>query len=156
MVGRGNSGSFWIQGAILTSTSVIDFSWDNLPSKRDLNSQLERMALPADAKVLMGQLLSTTVDVAGRMVEIGRQILAFVFELVRMHPGTLLGAAVGVIVTMVVGSIPFLGVVLGPLIGPLLAAFLITQGALTDLRNSTIAKQAELFSAKLDAVLARG
>ena len=57
--------------------------------------------------------------------------------------------------TLQVSSIPFIGVILGPLVGPLLAAFMITSGAMADMRNSSIEKQIELFGAKLDAAMAR-
>jgi hypothetical protein len=133
--------------------AVID--WANLPTRRELGRQLDHLFLPADAKVLMGRLLETTADVGGRMIEVGRSILTFVFDLMKRFPGTTLGAVVGLTVTSLVGSIPLLGLVLGPLVGPLLAAFMITTGALSDMRNSTIERQIELFSAKLDAALTR-
>lgn len=133
-----------------------DAIWKNLPSRRELHTQLDRMAMSADAKVLMGKLLDTTAEVAGKIVEVGRHILSFVLEMFRRYPATTLGAFVGLTVSMLVGAIPVLGLVLGPLVGPLLAAFMITQGALVDMRNSTIDRQIELFGSKLDAALARG
>ncbi len=126
-----------------------------LPSRRELNSRLDRLDISADAKVLMGNLLDTTIEVAGRVVEVGRQILNFVLDLFKRFPATSLGAMVGLTVTMLVSSIPILGVILGPLVGPLLAAFMITTGALADIRNSTVDKQIELFGARLDAAMAR-
>lgn len=133
-----------------------DAVWNNLPSRRELQSQLNHLALSADAKVLMGQLLDTTADVAGRIIEVGRRILSFVLEMLRRYPATALGAVVGLTVTMLVGSIPLLGIILGPLVGKLTAAFLITSGALADMRNGAIERQIELFSAKLDAVITHG
>ena len=140
----------------MSEIAPVDAVWNNLPSKRELQARLDRLSLSADAKVLMGQLLETTADVAGRIIEVGRSILAFVLELQRRYPGTILGAIVGVTVTMLMGSIPILGMILGPLVGKLLAAFLITSGALADMRNSAIERQVELFTAKLDAVIVRG
>ncbi|ANI78139.1 hypothetical protein EP837_01727 [Sphingobium sp. EP60837] len=140
----------------MSQISCVDAIWDNLPSRRELHSRLDHLALPADAKVLMGRLLETTATVAGRIIEVGRRILSFVLEMVRSFPGTTLGALVGLTVTSLVGSIPLLGFVLGPIAGPLLAAFMITQGALADMRNSTVERQIALFGAKLDAVVANG
>jgi hypothetical protein len=140
----------------MSEIAPVDAIWNSLPSKRELQARLDRLSLSADAKVLMGQLLETTADVAGRIIEVGRSILAFVLELQRRYPATFLGAIVGVTVTMLMGSIPILGVILGPLVGKLLAAFLITSGALADMRNSAIERQIELFTAKLDAVIVRG
>jgi hypothetical protein len=140
----------------MTEIAIVDAVWTKLPSRRELQDQLERVSLSADTKVLMGQLLNTTTDVAGRIIEVGRRIVAFVLELIRRHPATVFGAAVGLTITMLVGSIPLLGIILGPVLGKLLAAFMITQGALTDMRNSSLERQIELFGAKLDGILTRG
>lgn len=53
----------------------------NLPTRRQLHAELDRMTLSADAKVLMGTLLDTTAEVAGRIIEIGREILAFAIDM---------------------------------------------------------------------------
>ncbi len=127
---------------------------DILPSRRELNAKLDRIAMPADAKVLMGKLLDTTAEVAGKIVEVGRRIIAFIIDLMDRYPGTVLGLGVGLTLTVLLGSIPILGMILGPVVGPLMAAFMVTSGALADLRNSAIEKQIELFGAKLDAALA--
>lgn len=129
--------------------------WSDLPNRRELGRKLDQLALPADAKVLMGRLLSTTANVAGRLLDVGRSIIDFVLGMMKRYPGTTLGLLVGMTVTALIGSIPLLGFVLGPLVGPLLTAFTITSGALSDMRNSTIERQIDLFSAKLDAALSR-
>ncbi|KHL24112.1 hypothetical protein PK98_15630 [Croceibacterium mercuriale] len=139
----------------MSKVVVADAVWTNPPTRRDLQNRLERLPLSADAKVLMAQLLDTTVDVAGRIMEVGRRILSFVLEMMKRHPATALGAIVGLTVTMLVGSVPLLGVVLGPVVGPLLTAFMISQGALTDMRNSSLGQQIELFGTRLDAALTR-
>lgn len=137
----------------MTNAVPVVTEWSNLPSQRELRRKLDQISLNADAKVIMGKLLASTANVAGRSVDIGRSIIAFVLDIIKRYPTTTLGAVVGITVTALIGSIPILGVVLGPLIGPLLAAFTITAGALSDMSNSTIDRQIELFSAKLDAAL---
>lgn len=136
-------------------TSLI-LDWDRLPTRRELSSQLDRVAMPADAKVLMGKLMETTTEVAGKVVEIGRRIMAFVLELFRRFPNTAFGAVIGLTLSFLVGSIPLAGLVLGPLLAPILLAFAIGSGALADMKNSSIDKQIELFGAKLDVALANG
>lgn len=133
-----------------------EVSQSNLPTRRQLHAQLDRMALSADAKVLMGKLLDTTAEVAGKIIEIGRQILAFVTDMLKRFPNTGLGLVIGLTLTVVIGAIPFLGVVLGPLVGPILTAFTVTSGAMADMKNSSLEKQIDLFSAKLDAVISNG
>lgn len=137
----------------MTDLTVIDTLFDSPPSRRDLSATLDRLPLPADAKVLMGQLLATTAAVAGQIIEVGRQIIAFVLEMVRRYPATALGAVVGLTITVLIGSIPLLGFLLGPLIGPIMTAFLLTQGALSDMRNLGIAKEIEALERKFDLVL---
>lgn len=128
----------------------------NLPTRRQLHAQLDRMDLSADAKVLMGNLLDTTAEVAGKIIEVGRQILAFAVDLLKRFPNTGLGLIVGLTLTVVIGAIPFLGAVLAPLLGPLLTVFTVTNGAMADMKNSSLEKQIDLFSAKLDAAIANG
>lgn len=140
----------------MTDETAVEIVWDKIPTRRELASQLDRIAMPADAKVLMGKLLETTAEVAGKIIEVGRRILAFVLDVLRRSPATALGLVVGLTLTVVLGSIPILGLLLGPVVGPLLTAFAVTQGMLADMRNSTIEKQIDLFSAKLDAALANG
>ncbi len=127
----------------------------NCPGRRELGRKLDQLPLNADAKLIMGKLLGTTANVAGRLIDIGRLIVAFVLDITKRYPSTMLGVVVGLTVTALIGSIPILGAVLGPLIGPLLAAFTITTGALSDMSNSTIDRQIELFSAKIDSALSR-
>lgn len=140
----------------MTEISPLTINWANLPSKRVLQEQLDRVAMPADAKVLMGKLLETTTEIAGKIIDIGRRIMAFVMELCRSFPNTAFGVVIGLTLSFLIGAIPVLGVVLGPLLGPILLAFTIGSGALADMKNSAIDKQIAQFSAKLDAALANG
>ena len=135
---------------------MSDIVQESLPTRRQLHAQLDRMALSADAKVLMGKLLDTTAEVAGKIIEVGRQILAFVTDLLKRFPNTGLGLVIGLTLTALVGAIPILGVVLGPLIGPILTAFAVTSGALADMKNTSLQKQIDLFSSKLNAAVAHG
>ncbi|NIJ17517.1 hypothetical protein [Sphingobium vermicomposti] len=128
--------------------------WEKLPTKRELARQLDRVAMSADAKVLMGKLLETTMEVAGKIIEVGRRIMAFVLELFRRFPNTTFGAAIGLTLSFLISSIPLAGLVLGPLLGPILMAFTIGNGAFADMKNSAVSKQVELFGAKLDSALA--
>lgn len=135
---------------------MSDIIQGNLPTRRELHAQLDRMTLSSDAKMLMGKLLDTTAEVAGKIIEVGRQILAFLTDMLRRFPNTGLGLVIGLTLPVVVGAIPLLGVVLGPLVGPILTAFTVTNGALADMKNSGLEKQIELLSAKLNAAIANG
>jgi len=96
-------------GGYMTNNTPIEMDWIKLPSRHELNARLDRLAIPSDAKVLMGQLLTTTADVAGRVFEVGRSILAFMLDLAKRFPTTTFGAVVGLTISILIGSIPMLG-----------------------------------------------
>jgi len=108
------------------------------PSKRDLRDRINRLSISADAKALLNDLADVTVDVGGKVIAAGRQILAFVFDLAKRFPNTTFGVIVALIVSSLIGSIPLLGFVLGPLLAPMLLAFGLAAGALADLNEAAI------------------
>lgn len=108
------------------------------PSKRDLLASIDRLTISADAKALLNDLATITIEVAGKMVAAGRQILAFVLDMMKRFPNTAFGLIVALVISTLVAAIPLLGIVLGPLLAPLLLAFGIGAGALADLRSTEI------------------
>jgi hypothetical protein len=116
--------------------SLIELS--NPPSKRYLRDRIDRLAISADSKALLYDLADITVDVGGKVVSAGRQILAFVLDLVKRFPNTAFGVIVALVVSSLIGAIPLFGVVLGPLLTPLLVAFGLASGALADLQEGAI------------------
>jgi len=144
------------RGGYMTKNTPLEMDWIKLPSRHELNARLDRLAIPSDAKVLMGQLLTTTADVAGRVFEVGRSILAFMLDLAKRFPTTTFGAVVGLTISILIGSIPVLGLILGPLLGPLLTAFMITVGALADMGVDSLGVEVQLFGSKLKVAMTRG
>jgi hypothetical protein len=126
-----------------------------LRSKRDVSEQLERLAIPADAKALLAQLAETTVRAGDYVLQAGRRILQFALECVKLFPATTFGVIVGATLSMLVGSVPVLGAVLGPLVGPLLVALGLGVGALVDVLDAgfsdRLRRLADEFQAALDA-----
>lgn len=116
--------------------ALIDLS--NPPSKRYLRDRIDRLAVSADAKALLYDLADITLDIGGKVVSAGRQILAFVLDLVKRFPDTAFGVIVALVVSSLIAAIPLLGVVLGPLLTPLLLAFGLASGALADLKEAAI------------------
>jgi hypothetical protein len=108
------------------------------PSKRVLRDQIERLSISADAKALLNDLLDVVIEVGGRVIAAGRQILAFIFDLVQRFPNTTLGVIVALVVSSLIASIPLLGLVLGPLLSPLLLAFGLLAGAIADLKDAPL------------------
>ncbi|HEX7874420.1 MAG TPA: hypothetical protein VF475_16020 [Sphingobium sp.] len=108
------------------------------PSKRVLRDQIERLSISADAKALLNDLLDVVVEVGGRVIAAGRQILAFIFDLFQRFPNTTFGVIVALVVSSLIASIPLLGLVIGPLLSPLLLAFGLLAGAIADLKDAPL------------------
>jgi hypothetical protein len=108
------------------------------PSKRVLREQIDGLAISADAKVLLNDLLDIAVKVSGRVIAAGRQIVAFIFDVVQRFPNTAFGVIVAFVVSSLIASVPVLGLVLGPLLSPLLLAFGLVAGAIVDLKDAPL------------------
>jgi hypothetical protein len=108
------------------------------PSKRALREQIDRLSVSADAKAILNDLLGVVIDVGGRVIAAGRQILAFIFDLVRRFPNTTFGVIVALVVSSLIASIPLLGLILGPFLSPLLLAFGLVAGAIADLKDAPL------------------
>ncbi|TNC74921.1 hypothetical protein [Rubellimicrobium roseum] len=108
------------------------------PPRRDLSAALDRLPVSADAKALLHDLAKVTFTIGRQVLAIGRKIVAFALSLAKTFPNTIFGIILGVVVTMLVGSIPLVGALLASMVGPLLLAFGITMGAINDMRSGAI------------------
>lgn len=119
-----------------------------LPSQRDLFQRIDRLGLSADAKALLARLCAVTIEVGGRIVEVGRRILAFAFEMLKTFPNVTFGVIVALVMSMLIASIPLFGGLLGPLLTPLLLAIGLGVGALADLREGAMARRVQHLEAQ--------
>lgn len=126
----------------------------SLPIKIELLASIDRLALSADAKAIISRLADITAEIGGAIVQVGRRILTFVLECVKLFPNTAFGVIVALVVSMLIASIPFLGVVLGPLLTPLLVAFGLAAGALADLREGALRARIMRLEAEFRALTA--
>ncbi|WP_395334370.1 hypothetical protein WBP06_18360 (plasmid) [Novosphingobium sp. BL-8H] len=113
-------------------------NWLSIPSRRELADRLERTDMSADAKVIIAKLLDTTAKVGAQVFEIGKQIIAFAFDIISRFRGIAFGAVIAVTVSTVIASTPLIGGALAAILTPLLLAFGLTMGALEDLRNGAL------------------
>lgn len=135
-------------------SDALSADWAKLPTPRELLDHIERVTLSADAKLLLARLTATTVEVGGRILEVGRRILAFVFQMVKTFPNIGIGLIIALVVSMLIASVPLLGGVLGPMLKPLLLAFGLTKGALADLKEGALRRRIESLEAEFRAVTA--
>lgn len=114
-----------------------------MTSRREISERIERLSISADAKVLLNQLSGVTMKVGNTLIEVGRRILSFVFETVKLFPHITLGVTVGFTMWWLIGSAAILGALLGPIIGPLLVAFGLGVGAMADVADGGLRARVE-------------
>jgi hypothetical protein len=116
------------------------------PTRRILLEQLERSEMAADAKLLLAKLLDVTVRIGDELIAVGRSVVSFVFETLRLFPHIALGVIVGFVLSWLIASAAVVGAVLGPLLGPLLIAFGIGAGAVMDVQDGGLRARVERFA----------
>lgn len=100
-----------------------------------INRRIDRLDVSADMKSALSRLVEATIVVAGKLVDIGARVMAFVFELAKAYPGIAFGAVVALVLSYLISSIPVVGPVLSPVLTPLLLIVGISLGALDDLTD---------------------
>lgn len=106
------------------------------PPERKLIELIERTNLSADLKAILCDLARLTIRVSGKVIAIGRRILAFALDLIRAFPAMAMGAVVALVVASVIDLIPVLGNKhLMAILTPLLLAMGIGMGALQDMSS---------------------
>lgn len=118
------------------------------PPERRLVELIERTNLSADLKAVLCDLARITIRVGGKVVAIGRRILAFALELIRAFPAMAMGAVVALVLTSLIEAIPIpiFNKMLAAVLGPLLLAIGIGMGALQDMASPD-------FRARLDELV---
>lgn len=111
-------------------TSLID--------KAALKRRIERLAVSADIKLLLDNLLEITHTVGGKIVQVGAKVVGFIFDFAKAYPGVALGVAAALVISFLINSIPLLGPVLAPILTPLLLIVGIGLGALNDMTDSSM------------------
>lgn len=130
---------------------VADAINDALPLRK-LRDLIDRLEISADAKALLFDIANLTVQSGKFVLNIGRKILTFAFEIVRKFPKTIFGLVVATIVTSLIASIPWIGGLLAPIAGPLILAFGLSAGAINDMRDASWASRIDELEQKLAMV----
>ena len=115
---------------------------DSLPLRK-IEEMLDRTDFSADTKSIVLQVASRTMVVAGQIVQIGRKIVSFAFELAKTIPNTLFGVALALVMTALISGIPIFGALLAGLLKSILLIFGIAQGALADMRSGELGSRIE-------------
>jgi hypothetical protein len=121
---------------------------------RKLTAYIDQLDVSADFKAVLRDLAKVTWTVGSTVVAIGRKILSVALDIVSTFPGILFGVVVATIVTLIVGTIPFVGPLLAAFVGPIMLATGLTMGALSDFRSSAWSEKVTALQAQLAAVKA--
>jgi hypothetical protein len=124
------------------------------PSRRALIDRIERLNMPADAKVLLARMIDVTAETAGRLVEVGRRVIAFAFELVKSFPNTTFGTIIALLLSAIVGSVPIIGGLLAAFVAPWLLIFGISAGALADIKDGALRRRVQHLEDEFRAIAA--
>jgi hypothetical protein len=116
-------------------------------SDTKLQSYIDNLDLPADAKALIASILKTAVRVGEMVIRIGKKIVEIVIMIVSKFPNATFGFVLGLIVGALVTSIPLIGGLLGAFVLPIAAAFGLATGYMNDLRDNSLAKKVAEASA---------
>lgn len=118
------------------------------PSLRKIKAYLDSTSLSADLKALLYDLAGFTIKVGEAVVAIGRRIISMAMWLVENVPNTLLGVAVALALTTLIGAVPLVGGTLSLLLSKLLLLIGVTAGAIEDIRQHAMKQTMDRFAAQ--------
>ncbi|MBT5235531.1 MAG: hypothetical protein HON51_09655 [Gammaproteobacteria bacterium] len=127
----------------------VDVSDENLEALRSLaqekvsdsklQSYIDNLDMSADAKVLIGSILKTTVKVGELIVRVGKRLVELVVMIVAKFPNATFGLILGLLVGALVAAIPFLGAILSTFVMPIAAIFGLAKGYIDDCKDQALA-----------------
>lgn len=114
-------------------TNLVPYDWAELPSRRELQRRIDNLALPSEHKLALTRVSELTARIGEQVVDIGRRIIAFAFELARQFPGLTFAVLLALVINALLAGVPLLGPLLQPLFAPILLAAGVAIGGLSDL-----------------------
>jgi hypothetical protein len=126
---------------------LADF--EEVPSQRSLRGRIENLPISADGKSLLMDLADLTMKVSGKLIAIGRKILALAFDLAKKFQNVVFGVLIALLLSVVLAAIPLLGPAIAALLTPIMLAFGIAKGALEDFRNMGVQTELDALKQRL-------
>lgn len=106
--------------------------------KREINRMIDNLDISADAKAMIKSIVDKVIKVGDVVLRIGKRIVEIAFDIVKRFPYASIGLAVGVILSVLIDSIPIIGAILGSFLLPVLMAFGLGVGFMKDMRGNPI------------------
>ena len=124
-----------LTASILDAIADLDFSDERI---REIIDQLD---VSADTKSAVYALSRVTVRAGQIVVRIGRKILDVIVKLFKEYPNAGFGAIFGAIVGYIISTIPGFGQIVAPLVTPIFIGLGLIIGAISDIRDSNLARK---------------
>ena len=119
-------------------------------SDSKLMSYIDNLDISADAKALIASFLKTAIKVGELVVKIGKRIVEIVVMISAKFPNATFGMVLGLLVGVLVASIPILGAVLGSFAVPIAAVFGLARGYAEDLQDQSLRRKIAEASTMFD------
>ena len=109
--------------------------------------RIESLAVSADVKALLGDLLRVATQVGEAVLRVGRKILDFVLTMIRQFPALSFAVFIAAVLTLLVSMVPFIGGALASILGPLLMALGVAGGAALEIQTGDLRERVARFAA---------
>lgn len=130
--------------------SQLDDLGEDRVSEAKILSYIDNLDISADAKAIISSIMRTTIRIGQVLINIGRRIIEIVLVLSSKFPNTTFGLILGIIIALLVGSIPIIGAIFGSLLMPISIAFGLVAGYMDDRRDQALDRKiqeaASMFS----------
>lgn len=90
-----------------------------MTSSSDLYIRLTEMGFPPEIAIRLKELVGAVKPIGDKVISIGKIIVLKLIGFIDKHPNLATGVALGVVVSLLVGSVPFLGPILASIALPL-------------------------------------
>jgi len=108
-----------------------------------IKSYVRNLEIPAEAKVILNELLKATVDIGGRLYRIGRKAVEIAIVLATKFPTITFALILTSLLNLLIASIPLLGPALTPIVGPLMTASGLVIGGFRDMTDPDLKERME-------------
>jgi hypothetical protein len=116
-----------------------------------IERRIERLEISADMKALLSSLVDKTIEIGGRIIDVGARIIAFILELAKAYPGIAFGVVAALVLSYLISMIPVIGPLLSPILTPLLLIVGVSLGALDDLTDGGMRAKLQALQTQLKA-----
>ena len=143
-----------MNSVVPNSLSEVLVDFEKAPTLRGLQEKINRLPISADAKSILMDFAKGTLADAGKVIAIGRKILAFAIELAGKFQNVIFGVIIALIMSMVLATLPLLGPAIAALLTPLMLALGVGRGAIEDFKNMSVQREIDGLKQRMSILAA--